>query len=167
MLLNMPFTPLRTFMPCLPIKVARFIAPYWLPPGVQKIPLGWMRSSEIAADAFVKPITSGDAWAYSEAFTNTPLKYFTNTNAQDAANSNVSENVLPLDEQVVGAQYIWDEGLFFDTYKSQNGSVAYDWASWMHFGNNESNYSIRRFSAYIDLDKSDFSADSMLLAPED
>ena len=144
---------------------------------VRKVPLGWMRSSELAEARFLKNVVvNRDAWSYQEAFDNTPIKYFEDEGVREVANekaANGSENTVAEDEQLVGMPHIWDEGNYFDVYKKQNGNVPYGWASWKHFGisgqeEDRGEYSIRRFSAYVN-----FSADALnaatnvLLAPED
>jgi len=138
--------------------------------------LGWMRSTEVPEESFTKPITTGtDAWTYSEVFANTPIKYFENEDVRAVANQKAAggtEVVRPLDQQLVGIRHIWDSGDYFPLYKEQNGNVFYDWASWKHFGINgevnttDGEYSIRRFSAYIDLSAQQLTG-SVLLAPED
>ena len=140
--------------------------------------LGWMRSTEISGESFKKAIVYGsDAWNFAETFANTPIKYFEHEEVRAVANQKASEGtevVRPFTEQLVGMRHIWDLGDYFSLYKNQNGNVFYDWASWEHFGVNgelyhsNGQYSIRRFSAYIDVNTTTLSsAKSIFLAPED
>jgi len=148
------------------------------PPVTEKTyELGWMRSSELSDAKFIKAVgQSGDAWTYEEAFANTPIKYFESEEVRAVANDKASEgteNTTVADEQLVGMEHIWDGGSYFDKYKNENGNVPFDWASWEHQGisgveGDKGEYSIRRFSAYIDFSEEDLEdAASIMLAPED
>ena len=145
--------------------------------GPLKKHLGWMRSTEIPSESFLKSVGgTGDAWNYETAFKNTPIKYFQDETVRSVANGRVAsggEYTVPSGVQLVGMEHIWDAGEYFPLYKQQNNGAAYAWASWEHHGESGSveekgEYSIRRFSAYIDLTASELSAaKSVLLAPAD
>ena len=147
------------------------------PPPVTAYKLGWMRSSELPAESFLKPVgIYGDAWTYSEAFRRTPIKYFEDEAVRAVANEKVAngtEYTSSEEEQLVGMSHIWDHGTYFSKYKNENGNVPFGWASWEHFGESgtvedKGEYSIRRFSAYIDFSADDLaSTSSIMLAPED
>ena len=143
---------------------------------IQKLPLGWMRSTEVGAESFKKAIVDYDAWSYNEAFDSTPIKYFENADVQNKANEKVAQGTevaVSEGEQYVGIQHIWDLGNYFNQYKEQNGNVFFDWASWRHWGISGSEadkgeYSIRRFAAYFELTADEIAnASNILVAPED
>jgi hypothetical protein len=140
------------------------------PPDV--ITLGWSRSSEINGEPLIRPIDGGE-WTYADAFAATPLRYFENANVQNVANDKASGGTEYVTNggQQVGFVHIWDAGNYFPFYKATNGDAAYNWASWEHCGvsgdkENRGEYSIRRFTAYVDLTANDLAADSILIAPE-
>ena len=137
--------------------------------------LGWMRSSELPEDKFLMTV-GGSEWTYSDAFSKTPIKYFENESVRGTANTKASQGAeftKPFGEQLVGIEHIWDAGTYFGTYKDTFMHRANDWASWLHTGEsgnteNKGEYSIRRFSAYIDIPESQFSVISTAnLAPVD
>ncbi len=138
--------------------------------------LEWMRSSELKEDSLILDVsTNSNSWSYENAFNNTPLKYFTTSGAQALANSKAAlgqENVSPAQQQV-GYDSVWDNGTYFEKYKNENGNATYDWASWKHHGVsgntvNKGEYSIRRFSSYINISSDELAAlESAVLAPED
>ena len=138
--------------------------------------LGWMRSSELEGAKFLKLIGSGDAWTYGEVFSNTPIKYFESEEVRAVANAKAiagTEYTTPVAEQLVGLPHIWDGGNYFNKYKEENGNAPYDWASWNHWGvsgnvEDKGEYSIRRFSAYVEYTQEQLDAvKSVLLAPND
>ena len=139
--------------------------------------LGWMRSTEIPLESFLKSVNvDGDAWDYESAFKNTPIKYFEDENVRNVANNRVAgggEYTVELSQQLVGMPHIWDNGTYFPLYKEQNGDAPYSWASWEHHGisgnvADKGEYSIRRFTAYTNFSASELSAaQSVILAPND
>ena len=145
--------------------------------GVDKMQLGWMRSTEIPGESFLLPVGGNqDAWDYNTVFKNTPIKYFQDESVRAIANGRVAsggEYTVGTPNQLVGMRYIWDEGDYFPLYKEQNGNAPYSWASWSHHGTSgnveaKGEYSIRRFSAYLNFTAAQLSsANSVLLAPED
>ena len=143
--------------------------------GILKMQLGWMRSTELTEESFLLPVGGSD-WDYNTVFKNTPIKYFQDETVRSVANSRVAsggEYTVGMPEQLVGMRHIWDNGDYFPLYREQNGNAAYAWASWSHHGVSgnveaKGEYSIRRFSAYVDFTAAQLSSSkSILLAPED
>jgi len=142
-----------------------------------KMPLNWMRSTEVSDDSYIVPAGgTADAWTYQNAMQRTPLQYFEDSNVRAVANgkaANNTEYVYNYDSQAEGRPLIWDRGNYFPLYKDQNGDVSYEWASWEHWGRSGNitdgtDYSVRRFTAYFDVDSAMLSnSSSVLLAPED
>ena len=106
--------------------------------GTDRVELQWARSSESADDSFIVPIRTngGDAWSYLQACNSTPLRYFENSKVQNDFNTRAEigrEYVSDESAQLVGKDYIWDCGKFFDKSIIQNrgsvDSVDFDWAS--------------------------------------
>jgi len=138
--------------------------------------LGWMRSSETVDDVvLMRYITSNGQWSYSDIIKQTPLRYFENNQVRSKALALASlgqEWLYDANKHLIGLPHIWDGGNYFPLYKNQNGGVFYDWASWEHFGASkfsaeECQYSIRRFSAYVDYTADDLkNASSVFLAPQ-
>ena len=162
------------------VKVVNFEIPkavFTREGGAFKMKLGWMRSTEIPAESFSRPVGGqGDAWSYETAFKNTPIKYFEDETVRSVANGRVAsggEYTVNSAQQLTGMQHIWDAGTYFPLYKEQNGDASYSWASWEHHavsGNvaDKGEYSIRRFTAYLNVDASDLSnSTNILLAPDD
>ena len=144
---------------------------------LQQIELQWMRSGELESDKFVVPMKAGDdAWNYNQVCDATSLRYFETSSAQFLANAKAAEGTENVSEdgQLVGTNFVWDCGDFYNKYREENGNVSYAWASWKHWGidsdskggNNE--YSLRRYTSYFDLNDSLLSGlQSATLAPAD